>query len=320
MSIAMLLMAFQSQAIPYKNSIVKLYQHKDYRGYSVSLDKEGIYNLRELRALGMKNDDISSLKVNPGFKVTVFQHDKQQGWGQIFKSDAPWIGTAYNDQVSSLLIERIRSRDSAREAKAPVKLFQHANFKGYVVKLHPGSYTLRDLVKLGMSNDDISSLKVSPGYKVTVYQHDHFRGRGKTFNSNNHWIGNTHNDEISSVVVEQVGIIQPPFREEVAPVRLYQHKNFQGYSVHLTPGSYRLGDLERLGMKNDDISSLKVSPGYRVTVYQHDHFRGWRKTYSQNQSWVGSNYNDQFSSVKIEKIDRRMRISRPPYREQVHAY
>jgi len=59
-----------------------------------------------------------------------------------------------------------------------------------------------------------------------------------------------------------------------ANATVYQHCNFKGQRISLAPGNYDLKDLERRGVRNDDISSLQVRPGYEIIIYQHHRFGG----------------------------------------------
>ncbi len=57
---------------------VTLFQHCEYGGYSVSLN-EGSYTGNQLRALGVQDNDISSIKVQNGYQVVVYEHDNYTG-------------------------------------------------------------------------------------------------------------------------------------------------------------------------------------------------------------------------------------------------
>lgn len=100
---------------------------------------------------------------------------------------------------------------------------------------------------------------------------------------------------------------------ENAVVTLFQHGGYGGYKVKLPLGNFKLKDLERRGMRNDDISSFKIPPGYEVTMYEDDHFStalsvfgipvgGWHDTYRGNTSFIGHHRNDEISSVRVKKI------------------
>ena len=60
------------------------------------------------------------------------------------------------------------------------------------------------------------------------------------------------------------------------PVVLYEDCNGGGYAVPLAVGSYSLGDLQALGVTNDDISSVDVTSGYSLTLYRDYDFSGVR--------------------------------------------
>lgn len=82
---------------------------------------------------------------------------------------------------------------------------------------------------------------------------------------------------------------------------VYKDCNYGGYAVGLNPGTYTLSQLNALGVANDDVSSLKVSSGYKVTLYWDDNFGGAAlvKTADDN-CLVDDGWNDQASSIKVE--------------------
>merc|ERR1712054_105903 len=57
-------------------------------------------------------------------------------------------------------------------------------------------------------------------------------------------------------------------------VTLYQHCNYRGYGINLAPGSYNMHALQAKGMKNDDLSSVRVHRTCRAIMYQHWNFGG----------------------------------------------
>jgi hypothetical protein len=86
-------------------------------------------------------------------------------------------------------------------------------------------------------------------------------------------------------------------------VVVYQHINYGGYAVVLDEGSYTQAALLTLGVANNDLTSLKVLSGYKVTLYDGDNFTGTAivKT-ADDPSLVDDNFNDLASSIKVEKI------------------
>ena len=80
-------------------------------------------------------------------------------------------------------------------------------------------------------------------------------------------------------------------------VILFKDVNFQGASQQLGVGSY---DIKDLTFGKAQLSSLKVPSGYKVTLYENGGFQGKSKSFTSNAEWVGDDFNDIASSVKIE--------------------
>jgi hypothetical protein len=81
---------------------------------------------------------------------------------------------------------------------------------------------------------------------------------------------------------------------------VYKDCNYGGYAVGLPVGSYTLSQLNSMGVLNDDISSLKVTSGYQVTLYENDNFGGATLVVNaDNSCLVGAGWNDRASSVKV---------------------
>jgi hypothetical protein len=85
-----------------KSGAVKIYTDKNYRGKSQSL-QEGRYRLDDLR---IRNDSLSSLKIEKGYQVILFQHDNFRGSQKVVTVDFSWLG-AFNDKASSIIVKKI---------------------------------------------------------------------------------------------------------------------------------------------------------------------------------------------------------------------
>lgn len=101
-------------------------------------------------------------------------------------------------------------------------------------------------------------------------------------------------DHIPVFTVFQLG-------ESPGPIKVYRDCDYRGTQTGLPIGRYTFADLKSLGIKNDDISSLKVSPGYRVTLYEHDNFQGASAVRTEDQSCLGNEWNDRASSMIVER-------------------
>lgn len=88
--------------------------------------------------------------------------------------------------------------------------------------------------------------------------------------------------------------------DEASAVTLYTDKDYKGKAVTLSEGEYNLSRMGLYNLKDNDMSSLKVTPGFKVTIYEDDNFNGKSKSYIASESFVGEEWNDKMSSLKVE--------------------
>lgn len=83
---------------------VRVAQHCDYGGYTVSLPV-GSYNRNQIQSRGIIDNDISSLRVQAGYSVTLYQNDNFSG-NSITKTsdDNCLVNEGFNDSVSSIVV------------------------------------------------------------------------------------------------------------------------------------------------------------------------------------------------------------------------
>merc|ERR1712054_512920 len=86
---------------------------------------------------------------------------------------------------------------------------------------------------------------------------------------------------------------------------VYQHCNFGGY--HRTV-KRSVNWVKKMGVKNDDLSSIKVPAGKCVRLYEHIHYKGrsWTicgkkhiKCFVHHKMSKNKTWNDQVSSIKV---------------------
>lgn len=156
----------------------------------------GSYNTAALVAKGIQNNDITAFTIPAGYSVTLFKNDNFQGESWVVTGNSAWIGNAWNDSVSSLIVNYT----------AGASFFKDCNYAGAVVSLPPGDYTLTQLQARGVLNDDISSVKVSSGYQVILYENDNFAGTTVTSSTDlSCLVGQNFNDKTSSLRVIATG-------------------------------------------------------------------------------------------------------------------
>lgn len=166
-----------------------VYEHAHFQGKSASLGI-GRHDLAAIRARGVENDTISSLKVGPGLRVIAYGDAGFSGVARVFTGQVSFVGNDFNDRISSLVVEPVG-----------VTLFQHANFNGLSQSFGPGRY---DVGKLTIGNDVASSVLVPPGFQVTLYEHAGFKGKKKVLRADTSYVGDDFNDIVSSLVVDLI--------------------------------------------------------------------------------------------------------------------
>lgn len=192
-----------------KPDVVWMFEHCEYNGGFVS-KPVGQYKEKQM---GIPPNTISSIKILPGYRVTVYDGNNFNGNSAVIQSDVECLRFYptgdWNDRIRSYIVEKISS---------PVTMFEHCDFKGKNVSKGVGSY---DTGRMGIENDSISSILVRPGYKVTVYEHDKLdkhvgTNRRRTFDTDVNCLYDikfnakrgvepeTWNDRISGYVVEKV--------------------------------------------------------------------------------------------------------------------
>jgi chitinase len=86
----------------------------------------------------------------------------------------------------------------------------------------------------------------------------------------------------------------------------YKDCNYTGTAVALGVGDYSLSALQAKGIANDDISSLQVSSGYQVVLYESDNYTGNSLTLTANNSCLVNNplgtgnWNDKTTSLRVQ--------------------
>ena len=179
----------------------------------------------------------------------------------------------------------------AKTTSSPIATFYgDSDYGGYAISLPLGSFTTADLAAYGITNDDLTSLKVNSGYKVTIFTDNNFSGQSTSFTTNQTNVGNDYNDKISSIKIYKYS--------DAAVAKFYDSDNSKGMSVGLPIGSFTLSDMKEYGINDNSITSFDLTSGYRVELYADDNFSGSSASYTSGQGWLGD-LNDKASSIKI---------------------
>lgn len=81
--------------------------------------------------------------------------------------------------------------------------------------------------------------------------------------------------------------------------------DYNGYDILLTEGKYSLNDMQRKGITNDTLSSVRVGTNTRVILWEHDNFQG-RMLYltSDTECLINQQFNDIASSIVVESYQQ----------------
>jgi hypothetical protein len=104
-------------------------------------------------------------------------------------------------------------------------------------------------------------------------------------------------DHIFQLIREKNGLPTDP-----GPARLvtvYKDCNYSGTSTGLDVGDYNLTRLRSLGVQDDDISSLRLTQGYKIILYQDDNFTGGSLVVNSDLSCFDATWNDKVTSIRI---------------------
>jgi hypothetical protein len=107
----------------YGSGVVTVYKDCNFSGTAVSLGT-GSYTLAQLQALGIVNDDISSLRVQSGYRATLYWDDNFQG-ATLAKTadDNCLVDDGWNDKVSSIVIAALSPQPIASNIEVADKTF-----------------------------------------------------------------------------------------------------------------------------------------------------------------------------------------------------
>ena len=329
------------------SGVATLYEHSNYGGRAVSLE-EGSYDYKDILAKGIANDQISSLRVSDGYKVTIYDDEGFKGTSKEFTSDASYVGNEMNDKTSSIKIEKWNGSSSVtyntvKLSNGKYSIKSVANGK-YVAAENGGSETIvanRDsyggsweTFYLINNDDGTVSIKADANNKYVCAVLDEENqlvprsdnvGTWEKFqiykiSDTEYGLRSAENGKYVKADLDNGGkliagsdsiagaweafnIEKLGDETSSAKATFYENSNYSGWSVALSEGRYDYGTMISKGIKNDQISSIKVADGYKVTLYNDEGFAGSKKTLLTDASGLGD-FNDKTSAIVIEKVEK----------------
>ena len=263
------------------------YTDINYGGTAIALSA-GTYTRAQMISNGLPDDAISSYTIPAGYQVTFYWDDNFTGASLTKTASASFIGTDWNDKVTSLIVSRVPPGEQA-------VFYTDMNYGGTAVALSPGTYTRAQMIANGLPDDAISSYTIPGGYQATFFWDDNFTGSSITKTASESFIGTDWNDKVTSLIVTKVA----PEEQAV----FYTDASYLGKAIALSPGNYTRAQMIAYGLPDDAVSSFTVPAGYQVTVYWDDNFSGASLTRTASEPWIGPDWNDKVTSLAIQKIN-----------------
>ena len=278
--------------------LVTLYDAADYITlwpYTYKTFPSGNYS--DLSSYSLDNI-VSSIRIPSGYYVTIYAEKSYVGPFLTLTSDNPNLFTSsnptgWNDRISSIKVSTTVPPPPPPPPPVGVTLYDAADYGG--AWYHLTSLNYSDLNLIGW-NDIVSSIKISSGYYVTVYENVNHGGSHETFTSD---IANLYfqtslypggwNDKISSIKVST----SPP------EITLYDAAY---YSVIGSFKTFTSGDYSDLVSWDNIASSIKIPSGLYVTIYAEKSYGGPYLTLTSdtpNLYFDPSGWDNRISSIKV---------------------
>lgn len=271
----------------------------------------GFYDFFDLG--NVDNDQLSSVKIPKGLKVTLYEHKESGGRKLVLTKDTDakfLIANKFNDVTSSILVEVepipvptpspvITPTPTPTPAPPVVEpvypedmvtIFQ-GDLNDAYKSFSAGRYGMDEL---GIANDELSSIKIPYGFKVTLFEHAAFEGRSLVLTQTTRattFVDNNFNNVTSSLLVERL------------PVVTIYEGDYTGASKSFPPGSYSLAEL---GIRDNELSSIRVSPDLRVKLFELDGKAGRSLTLTHDagtEFLTKNNFNNLTSSIEVESTE-----------------
>lgn len=87
------------------------------------------------------------------------------------------------------------------------------------------------------------------------------------------------------------------YRGDAEFVTVYEDCGFRGKSRALAIGEY--GDIRKLNLGNDAISSVRVPRGMQIVLFEHERLRGSSTSITSDVACLNREWNDQASSLEV---------------------
>lgn len=195
----------------------------------------------------------------------------------------------YKRFLAALILVLFSSVASTQE----VTVYTECNYTGQRATLPAGRH---NVYQMKIPNDRLSAIQIPYGMKVTIYEHENFQGRSRTYLASTPCLETEWRNATSSIVVENENT-QPVYNQNDY-VTFYNDCYQRGAYQVLRPGSYT---SSQLGTLRYNISSFTITGDLRVRLYlNNDNLSGYATDYESGVYCLPESQNDKTGSLVIE--------------------
>lgn len=260
-------------------------------GYNTGVSlTPGSYNMAALQSRGIGNDAISSIKVNIGFAVVLYEHDNFQGQSVYYASNVECFPAEWNDKVSSMKVICLSNDPSTVNcAGFGGALYEHCFSSP--LPISAGTYTTEQLTAVSVADNTVSAIRVNNGFSITLYRDNNFTGESITFTGPTVTCLPLNWRNVTSSV--KVICLNNPTLNNCAQLAVAggifesssSSESFWGISMGI--GDYNSSRLQAMGMPTKSLSKLQVENGFAFTLFDKDNLTGNSKVFTGKTSSLG---------------------------------
>jgi hypothetical protein len=252
---------------------------------------------RSTADLGSFGPRIRSIRVMPGYRVSIFRERNYRGtqsnitenWSM--PTGSPWRGT-----IRSMRIERNDTPAPPTSGDFPV-IYAQPNYNGAAMAVErdwAGDRTWEG------NPHRIRSIRVPAGWRLTLFRERNFRGTQTVITDSiswdspgQVWNGATRSIRVERTAVPPIGVLPPVSGDPT----IYAQTNFSGPAMALVRDWPRLGDWDG---SPHHIRSIRVPQGRPIMIYSGRNYTG--RSYLVTSDWTpqpGDYWYGRIRSIKI---------------------
>jgi hypothetical protein len=249
---------------------VGLYSERNYKGNAQTIANSSLTVAR----VGINS--VSSVRVPPGWQATLWDTPiPGSGNSVTLTGEVPDVPPGWHDRTQSVSVEQ-----------NGVQIYRDISFAGPTLTLGPGRH---DAAALGSLNNNISSLRIPSDWRVKVFHEPGFTANQLTFyGSAIGSLGATHNDKISSIIVEQA-------------VTIYSDYLYYGHYQILWEGQFDYGELMLPPGTTTNSIIIPSNSGYTVTGYEFPYRNGESTWFTSSQPWMPIGWDQRIQSLEVRR-------------------